>query len=206
MCCFLKTILKDYQINILAEGVNVGSNSKALALLLILMVLFMQALIANAQQNILVYHVYYNGVLIIQLEVVSNNIINIKVIPLYSIDTRSYYIISDLIVSPTKYRFILSDIEGFARSVNALIRHKNQLIIIDYKIGKFMRTSIYDGKTGILLSEKNVYDSVNISVFLITTIGNNLYYNTITVATPLAIVILGLAVYSYVKREEVRIL
>ncbi len=183
-----------------------SNNSKALVLLMILMVAFMHTLIANAQQDILVYHVYYNDVLIIQLEVIPNNIVNIKVIPLYNIDTRSYYIISDLIVSPTKYRFVLSNAKEFAKNVNALIKYKNQLIIIEYKVGRFTRTSIYDDKTGILLRETNIYDDVNISVVLVTTIGGNLYYNTITVTTPLAIVILGLAAYSYVKREEIRIL
>ncbi len=183
-----------------------SSNSKALVLLMILMAVFMHTLIAGAQQNILVYHIYYNDVLIIQLEVIPNNIVNVKVIPLYSIDTRSYYIISDLIVSPTKYRFVLSDIEGFAKNVNALVEYGDQSIIIEYKVGRFARTSIYDGKTGILLREVNIYNDVNISVVLVTTIGGNLYYNTITVTTPLAIVILGLAAYSYIKREEVRIL
>ncbi len=181
-----------------------GINGKVLILLMLLLIT--HTLIGSAQQGILIYHVYYNDILIIQLEVVPGNIVNVKIIPLYSIDARSYYAISDLIVSPTKYRFILSDVEAFARDVNALMKYEGQSVIIEYKVGKFTRVSVYDSKTGILLYETNTYDDINISIIMVTIIGGDVYYNTITVTTPLAIFILGLAAYSYIKKEEIRIL
>ncbi len=178
---------------------------KSNMVLLLILSLGLFTLPVNAQQGILIYHVYYNDVLIIQLEVIPDDTVSVKVVPLYDIDSRTFYAISDLLISPTKHRFVLQNIEDFAKDIHASFKQLNETIILEYKVNKFARKSVYDNN-GILLRETNIYDDINISVYLVTVINNSLYYNTISITIPLAIVILGLAVYSYIRREYLRIL
>ena len=185
------------------------NNKGSITIILIILVLVYASIpVVYAQQEVLVYHVYYNDVLIIQMEVIptSADDVKVKIIPLYDIDSRTFYAISDLLVAPTKYRFILKDLNYLLEKTNARVEIKDNVTILEYKVGKFARKSIYDKSMGVLLKESNIYDDINITVSLITIIGTWLYYNTITTAIPLVIVILGLAVYSYVKRENIRIL
>ncbi len=184
-------------------------NKYRIAIIIVLSVLiYANIFVVYAQQEVLVYHVYYNDVLIMQMEVIPTSAedIRVKIVPLYDIDSRTFYAISDLLVAPTKYRFILKDLNYLLEKTNARVEVKDNVTILEYKVDNFMRKSIYDRSMGVLLRESNIYDDINITVSLITVIGTWLYYNTITATIPLVILILGLAVYSYVRRENIRIL
>jgi len=158
--------------------------------------------------HILSYYLYYDDVKIAYVEVLCGDNVQVNVVPL--IRELSPWLINSirkLVTMPSEYRFVVNSVKELTSIIGSNIeitkRNANE-IIVKYEVGNVYRLSIY--VNGILTYEENKVGNHLFVLKFIAVIGSGIQNLALIETVPPVLLILILATYAYLKREELRIL
>ena len=183
---------------------------KALSLIILALSIMSLSLVSSGTEaiHIFSYYLYYDDVKIAYVEVLCSDYVQVNVVSLIGgLSPRLINSIRKLITMPSEYRFIVNSVEELTNIIGSNIevtKRNADEIIVRYRVGNVDRLSIY--VNGILTYEENKVGNHLLILKFIAVIDSDIQNLALIETIPLVLLILILAIYAYLKREELRIL
>lgn len=183
---------------------------KALSLIILALSIMSLSLVSSGTEaiHIFSYYLYYDDVKIAYVEVLCSDYVQVNVVSLIGgLSPRLINSIRKLITMPSEYRFIVNSVEELTNIIGSNIevtKRNADEIIVRYRVGNVDRLSIY--VNGILTYEENRVGNHLLILKFIAVIDSDIQNLALIETIPLVLLILILAIYAYLKREELRIL
>ena len=183
---------------------------KALSLIILALSIMSLSLVSSGTEaiHIFSYYLYYDDIKIAYVEVLCSDYVQVNVVSLIGgLSPRLINSIRKLITMPSEYRFIVNSVEELTNIIGSNIevtKRNADEIIVRYRVGNVDRLSIY--VNGILTYEENKVGNHLLILKFIAVIDSDIQNLALIETIPLVLLILILAIYAYLKREELRIL
>ncbi len=180
-------------------------------LALIIYVMALMQLSIGIQDNVVLsYNVYYDDVKIAYMEVhvVSDNVL-VKLVPMVTLYPSDIELLKKLVTIPSKSRFYLvnKDISSYLSKLGLRIINTsmaNGKLVLWYNVNGIKRRVEY--YNGVLVKEESILSRHKLVISLIAVVTGDYTKRALTYVLPIALLIIIIALYAYVKREYIRIL